>query len=743
MLSEIFDDWSLSDAHLLRTDIRGTEYEPIDVEAAASRAREELDIRVPEKNGYAVPLFEKHEPVPTDEYVIYRPEKGHIGWYDSGFGIGGAERFADCERLRENEIGHRLRFWLDEHRTNVELDVDEADLPDERVHPTDRLSEDARRGFFDDLRGFVDSEREAERQGNWERYEEIGLEDSIQRNQVSGPFISLGSTSREGETLYRYQFADDEDQDDEIVVDLRDDEGIFPGNRCILDIESDDQHFPIEAEVRSVTDPQITIRPVWDRIPDRSVVEKILTSNDAEVWLHELLNPVPYDRRIDAINQVEQNDRKRDLLTGDRPIEYSVNKYAPPNPGLELNEYQQLALVWADSAEDVVCIHGPPGTGKTRTLTAYVRHAVSRGESVLVTAHSNQAVDNLLVGDSSLGTPEDGTLHAMAQDDDVDLSIARVGNNSRSRVVQNHYTGRSTSEADVIAATTSGTATFDQDEFDVAVVDEATQASRPATAIVLNSAEKLVLAGDHKQLTPYCADETKKEEDMHISLFEYLLERYDGALSVLLEKQYRMNEEIAAFPNEAFYDGKLKTADRNRDWSISDLKPFMGVDIDGREKTPSYGNSYYNPDEAEAVAKQVQLLAQSGVASEDIGVISAYSGQVSEIHDRVNRLDIEDPRAVSVDTVDSFQGGEREAIIVSFVRSNDDGYSGFLEFPDEGPRRLNVALTRARKRLVLVGNWETLGTCAPHRSSGESCADLYENLADHIRSRERMLSMKE
>ncbi|GGN25403.1 AAA domain-containing protein [Halarchaeum nitratireducens] len=743
MLSEIFDDWTLSDAKLLRTDVRGTEYEPVDVEAAASRAKEKLGIRIPEKNGYVVPLFATHEPTPTDEYVIYRPEKGHIGWHDSGFGIGGAERFANCEQLSENEIGHRLRFWLDEHRSEVELDIDESALPNERIHPTERLGEDARQEFFDDLTGFVDSEREAERRGNWEQYEDIGLEDAIRRDRVSGPFISLGSTSKEGETLYRYQFADDEDSEDDDVVNLRDDEGIFPGNRCILDVESDDRHFPIEVEVRSVTDPRITIRPVWERIHDRSAVEKTLTSDEAEVWVHELLNPVPYDRRVDAIDRVEQNDWKRDLLTGDRPIEYSVNKYAPPNPGLELNEYQRLALVWADSAEDVVCIHGPPGTGKTRTLTAYVRHAVSRGESVLVTAHSNQAVDNLLVGDSSLGTPEDGTLHAMAQDDDIDLSIARVGNNSRNRVVQNYYTDRSTSEADVVAATTSGTAIFDQDEFNVAVVDEATQASRPATAIVLNSAEKLVLAGDHKQLPPYCADETKKEEDMHISLFEYLLERYDRALSVLLQKQYRMNGEIAAFPNEAFYDGKLETADRNRDWSISDLKPFIGVDIDGKEKTPSYGNSYYNPDEAEAVAKQVQLLAQSGVASENIGVISAYSGQVSKIIDQVNHLDIEDTRAVSVDTVDSFQGGEKEAIIVSFVRSNDDGYSGFLEFPDEGPRRLNVALTRARKRLVLVGDWETLGTCAPHRSSEESCAELYEQLATHIRSRERMLSMRE
>lgn len=741
MVASIFDDWRLKNSQLLRTDVRGTEYDQVDVEAAASRAVDELGLRAPDRDGYVVPLFAKDKPVPTNEYVLYRPEKGHIGWFDSGFGINGAERFVECERLDDNVIGHRLRFWLDENRSEVELDVDESELPANRIHPTDRLSGDDRDAFFDELKEFVLSEREAQREGNWEHYEDVDLREAIRRNQVSGPFIYVGSTHEGGDPAYKYQFADDEEEDEE--VDLRDDEGIFPGNRCIVDVESDDQNFPVEVEILAVTDPQITIQPVWDSIDNRHAVEKILDTDDAEVWLHELLNPVPFDRRLDAIAQVERTKEKRDLLTGDRPVEYSVNKYASPNPEIELNEYQRLALIWADGAEDVVCIHGPPGTGKTRTLTAYVRHAVSRGESVLVTAHSNQAVDNLLVGDSTLDSPEEGTLHAMAQDDNSALSIARVGNNSRSRVVKNYYANQSASEADVVAATTSGTAQFDQDAFDVAVVDEATQASRPATAIVLNSAEKLVLAGDHKQLPPYCADETKKEEDMHISLFEYLLERYDQNISVLLQKQYRMNEEIAEFPNEAFYDGQLETAARNREWSVSDLKPLVGIDINGRERRPNYGNSYYNPDEAEAVAKQVKLLAQNGVASEDIGVISAYSGQVSKIINQVNRLDIENPKAVSVDTVDSFQGGERDAIIVSFVRSNSDGHSGFLEFPEEGPRRLNVALTRARKRLVLIGNWETLGTNAPHRPRSQSCADLYEKLAEHIQSRERMLSMRE
>ena len=324
---------------------------------------------------------------------MYRPKTGSIGWYDSGFGINGSERFTDCGRLNDTEIGHRLRFWLDEYR-DIELDVDESDLPAERVNPTDRLSSEDRSAFFSELKEFVRSEQNAQRDKNWERYEDIELEEAIRRKRVSGPYIHLGSTVEDGEQAYKYQYAQDEDDDED--VDLRDDEGIFPGNRCNLDVESDDSNFPIEVEILSVTDPQVTILPIRDSVNNLQVVEKILDGGDTEIWLHELLNPVPFERRLDAIDQVNTNEEKRDLLTGHHPVTYAVNKYAPPDPGIDLNKYQRLALIWADGADDLVCIHGPLGTGKTRTLTAYIAHAVSRNDSVLVTAHSNQAVDNSL-----------------------------------------------------------------------------------------------------------------------------------------------------------------------------------------------------------------------------------------------------------------------------------------------------------------------------------------------------------
>ncbi|MDS0300930.1 AAA domain-containing protein [Halogeometricum sp. S1BR25-6] len=740
MIQELFTNWRLSQARLLKANTRHGSYPSVDVVTAAQNAQNVLDIDAPDHKGYIIPLHDTNGPSPTTQYIIWRPKTETIGWFDTGFGSSGIERFTDAENLSDTIIGHRLRYWLSENQLDpAEI---EYDLPKTEVSPSDTLSQAEQNRFFTKLKQFVRKEKQTARETNWDYYTDLGLEESIRRNQIAGPFIYIGTgQGRGGEQGLQFQITQDEDDDEEI--DLRDDEGLFWGNLCIIDADVKKDAFPFPAKILDVNGGTLLFRPEWKQVNNRHVVEKHLKSGDIDVWVKELLNPVPYQRQLDAIQQVKQSNSKRQLITGTRPVEFLANEYNIPDPEIDLNTYQQKALTWADGATDIMCIHGPPGTGKTRTLTAYVQYAVSQDQSVLVTAHSNQAVDNLIAGDSTLDEPEADTLHAMAQSTDSPITIARVGSNTRNRVIEKNYLNKSIGAANVVAATTSGASEFDQNTFDIAIVDEATQASRPSTAIVLNCAKKLILAGDHKQLPPYCADETMQDEELHISLFEHLLDRYGPEISVLLRKQYRMNKEIADFPNQAFYDGELETAERNKGWQIDDLKPLMGIDIIGTEQRESYGNSFYNLEEAEAVAKQVKLLAMSGVSPEDIGVISAYSGQKRKIQRKINQLDIDGAGRVTVDTVDSFQGGEREAIIVSFVRSNDQGNSGFLEFPDVGPRRLNVALTRARKRLVLVGNWRTLGTRAPHRSSEDSCAHYYANLAEHIYSADRMLSLIE
>lgn len=738
------EDWSTRSATLYQSpDSPGEETRfgstiSADVLAAAlDRAAQTVRESPPERDGYAVVLHEPDEPVPTDEYVLWRPDSEQVGWFDPAFGIDGNVRFVDVADAAATTLGDRLRCWHPESTPDSVESLGSVDLPESRVEPVSTLTDAEQESHVQDLLDSVDAARDAELAANRQRHERDGGADggvSGRRGTATGPFVSLGRAGpHDGVGRFHLQLAEEDRTSGS--MDLVSDEDVYPESLFLLDCADDEAEFPLVVRTKRVQDAGVVVAADRSCAVPPERVEALLADGDREFWLTHLLNPVPFDRRRDALESVAANDWKRDLLTGNRPVRFAADELSVPSVDLPLNEYQERALKWADDAEVLLLVHGPPGTGKTRTLTAYALHAAWHGESVLVAAHSNQAVDNLLVGDSTLEEPESGTLHDFATRDEADgesITIARVGHNSANEVVREHYANASVADADVVAATTSGAAQFETDAFDVGIVDEATQASRPATAIVLDCAEKLVLSGDHKQLSPYAAGESGTPEADDTSLFESLLERYSGNVSVLLGRQYRMHEAITEFPNEAFYDGRLETANRNRDWQIPGLDPLRGVDIAGEERRGADGHSVYNPAEAEVVLEEVRTLVEHGVAPADVGVIAMYSAQVDHVRSRLGDADVPGAGRVTVDTVDSFQGGEREAIVVSFVRSNDVGNSGFLTPPEEGPRRLNVALTRARKRLVLVGNFETLSTVAPNRADSESCAPHYAALRDRL-----------
>lgn len=738
MEKDIFQNWTREQGRLLNASFTDEQHPTVPVTDAYDHAVETFDLETTSKGMYVLPLFEPDGPKLTQEYIIYNPETREVKYYDS------QKRrinWMSPSKVATTRLGKRLRWWLPDEKQQIET-LDDDQLPPENVVPVTTLTDTEVNEFFGEMRELVREEREADEERSRERYEELGFDTALNRGLMAGPFIPVGTDLYENDRAYKFQLVTEEDADDDTEPNLRDDAGVFPENRYIVGAREHQSLTSIEMEAVYVGDTELWLRPVNKTLTSNSSLDNALTDVEATVWLHDLLNPLPYDRRLNAIREVESNRQKWQLLSGNRNVTFSSNKYAVPDSDIELNDSQEKALIWAEAANDCLCIHGPPGTGKTRTLTSYVREAVAQNERVLITAHSNQAVDNLLVGDSTVDEPEEDTIHAMVQDDSTDIIVARSGKNSENRVVTNHYQGASPGSADVVAATTSGAANFSSDSFDIGIIDEATQASRAATAIAFNVSEKLILAGDHKQLPPFTASDEKLGEEQRLSLFETLMNRYGDDIAVMLQTQYRMNETIASFPNQTFYDGKLETADQNRDWKIDDLSPLMGVHIKGSEQKRGGSHSYYNPDEAEAAAKQVKLLANSGLSPSDIGVIAAYRGQVKEIKQYLQKLDITRIHQVTVDTVDAFQGSEREAIIVSLVRSNSRGSSGFLTMPDEGPRRLNVALTRGRKRLVIIGDWDTLSKCGAHRDPDESCSQLYGNLEASIRGIEKMLEIE-
>lgn len=381
-------------------------------------------------------------------------------------------------------------------------------------------------------------------------------------------------------------------------------------------------------------------------------------------------------------------------------------------------------------SNSVSLIHGPPGTGKTRTLIAIIRKLVSEGNRVLACAHSNQAVDNLIIGSSSLRNTDENSLHYDSLHDN--LKISRVGNGIRNNLVKANYSDVNASSADVVATTMNNAEKFDIDSFDVAIVDEASQASIASTIIPFNAAKKTILAGDHKQLPPYSTNEFG-EGKMMMYLFEHFLNIYGDDISTMLNIQYRMNDKIATFPSQSFYDNKLQSAEQNYDWTFGGLSPIIAYDNNTYEEQTT-GKSYKNTGESKIIANQVDSLLNYGAKEKDIGIITAYSGQIESIENELDNIE-HSTKNIKVNTIDSFQGSEKEIILVSFVRSNEQGRTGFLSIPNEGKRRLNVAMTRAKKRLVLVGNWSTLTSKQDNR---EDCSQIYRDLYNWLNSNSKI-----
>lgn len=597
----------------------------------------------------------------------------------------------------------------------------------------DSLGADERADYYQDLQEFIELEREATREEGWERYHAQSAQELAQSNRAIPEVTSIGEQ-------YHPEF-DDQYVYEQLVPDyvnypnnLVDQFGIYPGSEIIIDVDRETDALPTEAIVTFVDQQTIGIG-LKDDYDYHSEIDREMSHLDSSqemptYSIYKLLNPTTYDRKEEAVDRAQRSDLIDGIVTGGREITEKQAKVASLiDPSL--NTPQQRAVNRALSTSDITCIHGPPGTGKTRTLTALIKAAVTRGDDVLAVAHSNQAVDNLIVGTSSIDGPDKDSLHFAAKQDEFD--IARIGQNSRNDVIQKYHSDTRPNGAQVVAGTMSASADLSR-TFDWVIVDEATQAAQPATLISLLRGNKIVLAGDHKQLPPFASSEDAKREEMHISLFEHILDRYSQEFAERLLTQYRMNKHIAQFPSDQFYEGSLDHGDLNEDWTIAGLEPLNGIHVEGSEQTDPNSKSKYNIAEAQIVAEQAKNLLDKGLNPDEIGVITSYSAQIGKISGELHNVDIDEPSRIEVDTIDSFQGSERKAIIVSFVRSNDRNNAGFLEFPEEGPRRLNVALTRAQKRLVLVGDFDTLGNVADHRDVTDSCAHIYDELMNYCSS---------
>lgn len=418
-----------------------------------------------------------------------------------------------------------------------------------------------------------------------------------------------------------------------------------------------------------------------------------------------------------------------------------------------LNASQEKAVNEVLWAKDVAVVHGPPGTGKTTTLVEAIFETLRRESQVLVCAQSNMAVDwiseklvdrgiNVLrignptrVNDKMLSFTYERRFEAHPDYPQLwsirkairELRQQRKHADSwhqkmdrlKSRATELELRIRSSlfGEARVIASTLTGAANrvLEGEKYSTLFIDEAAQALEAACWIAIRKAGRVILAGDHCQLPPTVKSIMALKGGLGKTLMERIVENKPETVT-LLKMQYRMNEQIMKFSSEWFYHGMVESAPTVSHRGILDYDtPMMWIDTaecDGKEEFVGENFGRINRAEAEMTLQTLQQylekIGKQRILEEsiDVGIISPYRAQVQLLRKELRKREFFRPyrHLLTVNTVDGFQGQERDIILISLVRSNDGGDIGFLR----DLRRMNVAITRARMKLIILGSSETM-----------------------------------
>lgn len=503
-------------------------------------------------------------------------------------------------------------------------------------------------------------------------------------------------------------------------------------------------------------------------IPESADVAALHHAASAGVMLS--FDETTYRTMLEAIDRTTKAKGRlgelRDLLYSKQPAGQLT--FAPLRFPY-LNQTQADAVNKVLWAKDVAIVHGPPGTGKTTTLVEAINETLRRESQVLVCAQSNMAVDWISekltdrgihvlrlgnptrVNDKMLSFTYERRFESHPDYPDLwsirkairELQGAKRRGTDQWHQKMDRLRSRATeleirineelfNSAHVIACTLVGSSSrlLEGRKFSTLFIDEAAQALEAACLIPLRRAGRLILAGDHCQLPPTVKSFEAMKQGLGKSLMERLVENHPEAVT-LLSMQYRMNEEIMRFSSDWFYGGAMTAAPEVKFRGILDYdSPITWIDTDKeaigsdredsgestdmqfRESLAGASFGRINKDEAmltiRTLRQYIEKIGKQRFLDEriDVGVISPYRAQTQYLRSLIKRHPFFRPfkRSISIDTVDGFQGQERDVIVISMVRSNEEGNIGFLR----DLRRMNVAMTRARMKLIIIGSVKTL-----------------------------------
>ncbi|CAL5401971.1 unnamed protein product [Camellia sinensis] len=402
--------------------------------------------------------------------------------------------------------------------------------------------------------------------------------------------------------------------------------------------------------------------------------------------------------------------------------------------------FKKDAISKALSSKNIFLLHGPPGTGKSTTVVEIILQEVKRGSKILACAASNIAVDNIVerlvpyrvklvrVGHPARLLPQvlDSALDAQA----LNGKLLKTKDKNSRRDIRRELKTLSKEEcerqvlavadviksSDVVLTTLTGALSrkLEGTSFDLVIIDEAAQALEIACWIALLKGSRCILAGDHLQLPPTIQSVEAEEKGLGRTLFERLTDLCGDEVTSMLTVQYRMHELIMTWSSKELYNSKIEAHPCVAAHMLYDLEgvkkssstepTLILIDIAGcdMEEKKDEEDSRMNEGEAEVAITHAKRLVQSGVQASDIGIISPYAAQVVLL--KMMRSNEDKLKDMEISTVDGFQGREKEAIIISMVRSNSKKEVGFLS----DRRRMNVAVTRARRQCCLICDTETV-----------------------------------
>lgn len=515
-------------------------------------------------------------------------------------------------------------------------------------------------------------------------------------------------------------------ENDTIIVETESGTKDLPTGSTILIRENDGRGEEMKAVVTHSQDYFLEIE-----VENPSQFENknvLIDKNEINVIIERL------EKITEAIKKNRLNERNRkmlDFLVKEGRPGYSGQKveFSPKT----LNENQKKAVVNSVRAEDFHLIIGPPGTGKTFVIEELVNQFLKEKKKILVTSWTNRSIDNVIkrlpekenVEILRIGSVESMdarvkkySLHEKMKRERSEEKIWKIRSPDDGK--KNHRQDRKliseiVDRSQVIVSTVVSSCHnyLDGVKFDVVIMDEAGQVSSFMSLLPLLKSDKFILVGDDRQLQPIGEENVSKE--MNLSIFNRLLETYPSS-SDLLTIQHRMHEKIADISSEIFYDGKLETSDEaagrtlpvslERNRFLGPKNPVMFVDtakVKYYEDGAGAGCSNYR--EAEYVSDIAALFVNCGTGAEDIGIITPYVKQKNLIKNLLKKNEIKN---VEVDTVHKFQGREKDVILMSFAKSKKNPSKEYdLKFIGE-ESLINVSISRARKKLILIGNSETL-----------------------------------